>query len=154
MQKKKRLEERLAACGDGVNNAYPAVCWIDTLCYFYALSDMRGDFYYSTVYNCMASDEAYGNVSDSFAAEILSCEYYPPWEPPVSRFRATRKWYFPPSEPPQHIVAAHIFDFTINLLIVILGELLMQYHQIIYKEVFLCLRRQKSEVSWNFWEKI
>ena len=57
-------------------------------------------------------------------------EYYPPWEPPVSRFRATRKWYFPPSEPPQHIVAAHIFDFTINLLIVILGELLMQYHQI------------------------
>ena len=81
-------------------------------------------------------------------------EYYPPWEPPVSRFRATRKWYFLPSEPPQHIVAAHIFDFTINLLIVILGELLMQYHQIIYREVFLCLRRQKSEVFWNFWEKI
>ncbi len=81
-------------------------------------------------------------------------EYYPPWEPPVSRFRATRKWYFPPSEPPQHIVAAHIFDFTINLLIVILGELLMQYHQIIYREVFLCLRRQKSEVFWNFLEKI
>ena len=81
-------------------------------------------------------------------------EYYPPWEPPVSRFRAIRKWYFPPSEPPQHIVAAHIFDFTINLLIVILGELLMQYHQIIYGEVFLCLRRQKSEVFWNFWEKI
>ena len=81
-------------------------------------------------------------------------EYYPPWEPPVSRFRAIRKWYFPPSEPPQHIVAAHIFDFTINLLIVILGELLMQYHQIIYREVFLCLRRQKSEVFWNFWEKI
>ena len=81
-------------------------------------------------------------------------EYYPPWEPPVSRFRATRKWYFPPSEPPQHIVAAHIFDFTINFLIVILGELLMQYHQIIYREVFLCLRRQKSEVFWNFWEKI
>ncbi len=77
-------------------------------------------------------------------------EYYPPWEPPVSRFRATWKWYFPPSEPPQHIVAAHIFDFTINLLIVILGELLMQYHQIIYREVFLCLRRQKSEVFWNF----
>ena len=86
---------------------------------------------------------------DSFMSE-----YYPPWEPPVSRFRATRKWYFPPSEPPQHIVAAHIFDFTINLLIVILGELLMQYHQIIYREVFLCLRRQKSEVFWNFWEKI
>ena len=81
-------------------------------------------------------------------------EYYPPWEPPVSRFRATRKWYFLPSEPPQHIVAAHIFDFTINLLIVILGELPMQYHQIIYREVFLCLRRQKSEVFWNFWEKI
>ena len=81
-------------------------------------------------------------------------EYCPPWEPPVSRFRATRKWYFLPSEPPQHIVAAHIFDFTINLLIVILGELLMQYHQIIYREVFLCLRRQKSEVFWNFWEKI
>lgn len=85
---------------------------------------------------------------------IMYIEYYPPWEPPVSRFRATRKWYFPPSEPPQHIVAAHIFDFTINLLIVILGELLMQYHQIIYREVFLCLRRQKSEVFWNFWEKI
>jgi hypothetical protein len=81
-------------------------------------------------------------------------EYYPPWEPPVSRFRATRKWYFPPSEPPQHIVAAHIFDFTINLLIVIPGELPMQYHQIIYREVFLCLRRQKSEAFWNFWEKI
>ena len=81
-------------------------------------------------------------------------EYYPPWKPPVSRFRAIRKWYFPPSEPPQHIVAAHIFDFTINLLIVILGELLMQYHQIIYREVILCLRRQKSEVFWNFWEKI
>ena len=30
----------------------------------------------------------------------------------------------------------------------------MQYHQIIYREVFLCLRRQKSEVFWNFWEKI
>ncbi len=84
----------------------------------------------------------------------LYTEYYPPWEPPVSRFRAIRKWYFPPSEPPQHIVAAPIFDFTINLLIVILGELLMQYHQIIYREVFLCLRRQKSEVFWNFWEKI
>ena len=75
MQKKKRLEERLAACGDGVKNAYPAVCWTGTLCYFYALSDMRGDFYYSTVYNCMASDEAYGNVSDSFVAEILSWAY-------------------------------------------------------------------------------
>ena len=81
---------------------------------------------------------------------FIMAEYYPPWEPPVSRFRATRKWYFPPSEPPQHIVAAHIFDFTINLLIVILGELPMQYHQIIYREVFLCLRRQKSEVFWNF----
>ena len=84
----------------------------------------------------------------------LDSEYYPPWEPPVSRLRATRKWYFPSSEPLQHIVAAHIFYFTINLLIVILEELQMQYHQIIYKEVFLCLRRQKSEVSWNFWEKI
>ncbi len=83
-----------------------------------------------------------------------TAEYYPPWEPPVSRFRAIRKWYFPPSEPPQHIVAAPIFDFTINLLIVILGELLMQCHQIIYREVFLCLRRQKSEAFWNFWEKI
>ena len=61
---------------------------------------------------------------------------------------------FPASEPPQHIVAAHIFDFTINLLIVIPGELPMQYHQIIYREVFLCLRRQKSEAFWNFWEKI
>ena len=90
----------------------------------------------------------------SLYCEAFFAEYYPPWEPPVSRFRATRKWYFPPSEPPQHIVAAHIFDFTINLLIVILGELLMQYHQIIYREVFLCLRRQKSEVFWNFWEKI
>ena len=85
---------------------------------------------------------------------IEELEYYPPWEPPVSRFRAIRKWYFPPSEPPQHIVAAPIFDFTINLLIVILGELLMQCHQIIYREVFLCLRRQKSEAFWNFWEKI
>ena len=47
-----------------------------------------------------------------------------------------------------------MFDFAINLLIVIHGELLMQYHQIIYKEVFLCLRRQKSEVFWNFLEKI
>ena len=81
-------------------------------------------------------------------------EYYPSWEPSVSRLRATPKWYFLPSEPPQHIVATHIFDFTINLLIVVHGELQMQYHQIIYKEVFLCLRRQKSEVFWNFWEKI
>ncbi len=77
----------------------------------------------------------------------LFVEYYPPWEPPVSRFRATRKWYFPPSEPPQHIVAAHIFDFTINLLIVILGELLMQYHQIIYREVFLCLEDKSQKYS-------
>ena len=29
-----------------------------------------------------------------------------------------------------------MFDFIINLLIVILGGLLMQHHQIIYKEVF------------------
>ncbi|MCI8572261.1 MAG: hypothetical protein HFI43_12765, partial [Lachnospiraceae bacterium] len=57
-------------------------------------------------------------VSGEKAVCTRCTEYYPPWEPPVSRFRATRKWYFPPSEPPQHIVAAHIFDFTINLLIV------------------------------------
>lgn len=75
MQKKKRLEERLAACGDGENNVYPAVCWIDTLCYFQALEDMRGDFYYSTIYNCMAADEAYGDVPDSFVAEILAKAY-------------------------------------------------------------------------------
>ncbi len=25
----------------------------------------------------------------------LASEYYPSWEPPVSRLRATRKWYFP-----------------------------------------------------------
>ncbi len=73
-KKKKRLEERLAACGSG-QNEYPAVCWIDTLCYFQALEDMRGDFYYSTIYNCMASDENYGDVSDSFIAEILSKAY-------------------------------------------------------------------------------
>ena len=102
-------------------------------------------------YECYEEHEAFGRGKLLIS---LQFEYYPPWEPPVSRFRATRKWYFPPSEPPQHIVAAHIFDFTINLLIVILGELLMQYHQIIYREVFLCLRRQKSEVFWNFWEKI
>ena len=82
-----------------------------------------------------------------------STEYYPPWEPPVSRLRATRKQYFPPSEPPLQIVAAHIFDFNINLLIVVIGELQMQYRQIIYKEVFLCLRRQKSGAFWSFWEK-
>lgn len=29
----------------------------------------------------------------------------------------------------------------------------MQYHQKTYKEVFGCLRRQRSEVFWNFWEK-
>ncbi len=75
MQRKKKLEERLAACGNGENNAYPAVCWLDTLCYFQALEDMRGDFYYSTIYNCMASDGAYGDVSDSFIAEILSKAY-------------------------------------------------------------------------------
>lgn len=75
MQKKKGLEERLAACGNGADNVYPAVCWIDTVCYFYALSDMRGDFYYSTIYNCMASDEAYGDVSESFTAQILSRAY-------------------------------------------------------------------------------
>ncbi len=74
MQEKKKLEDRLAACGNG-GNAYPAVCWLDTLCYFQALEDMRGDFYYSTIYNCMAADEAYGDVSDSFIAEILSKAY-------------------------------------------------------------------------------
>lgn len=75
MEKKKGLEERLAACGNGKNNEYPAVCWIDTICYFYALEDMRGGSYYSTIYNCMASDERYGNVSDSFVAEILAKAY-------------------------------------------------------------------------------
>ncbi len=74
MQEKKKLEDRLAACGNG-GNAYPAVCWLDTLCYFQALEDMRGDFYYSTIYNCMAADGAYGDVSDSFIAEILSKAY-------------------------------------------------------------------------------
>ena len=74
MQKKKKLEERLAACGNG-QNAYPAVCWLDTFCYFSTLSDMRGDFYYSDIYNCMAVDENYGDVSDSFIAEILSKAY-------------------------------------------------------------------------------
>ncbi|MBD5548766.1 MAG: hypothetical protein HDQ97_15500 [Lachnospiraceae bacterium] len=75
MQKKKKLEDRLAACGNG-EHVYPAVCWLDTLCYFYALSaDMRGDFYYSDIYNCMASDDKYGEVSDSFIAEVLSKAY-------------------------------------------------------------------------------
>lgn len=75
MQKTKKLEERLAACGNGNDNVYPTVCWIDTICYFYALEDMRGGSYYSTIYNCMASDERYGNVSDSFVAEILAKAY-------------------------------------------------------------------------------
>lgn len=74
MQKKKKLEERLAACGNG-GHVFPAVCWLDTICYFQALEDMRGDFYYSTIYNCMASDEAYGDVSESFTAQILSRAY-------------------------------------------------------------------------------
>ena len=74
MQKKKRLEERLAACGNG-EPVFPAVCWLDTICYFYALEDMRGGSYYSTIYNCMATDEAYGDVSDSFTAEILAKAY-------------------------------------------------------------------------------
>lgn len=74
MQKKKGLEERLAACGNG-EHVFPAVCWLDTICYFYALEDMRGGSYYSNIYNCMASDEAYGNVSDSFVAEILARAY-------------------------------------------------------------------------------
>ena len=75
MQKKKKLEERLAACGNG-QNVYPAVCWLDMLCYFYSLSDMRGDFYYSDIYNCMAADENYGDVSESFIAQILSRAYH------------------------------------------------------------------------------
>ncbi len=74
MRRKKKLEERLAACGNG-EHTYLAVCWLDTLCYFRALEDMRGDFFYSIIYNCMASDEAYGDVSDSFTAEILSKAY-------------------------------------------------------------------------------
>lgn len=45
-----------------------------------------------------------------------SFEYYPSWEPPISCFRATRKWYFPPSEQPQHLVAVYIFDLHLNLL--------------------------------------
>lgn len=73
MQKKK-LEERLAACGSG-EYVYPDVFWIDTLCYFSALSDMRDNFYYSDIYNCMASDDSYGDVSESFIAEILSKAY-------------------------------------------------------------------------------
>lgn len=81
---KKGLEERLAACGNGADNVYPAVCWIDTVCYFYALSDMRGDFYYSTIYNCMASDERYGDVSDSFVAEILAWAYRGELPEPIS----------------------------------------------------------------------
>ena len=74
MQKKKGLEERLAACGNG-EPVFPAVCWLDTICYFYALEDMRGGSYYSTIYNCMATDEAYGDVCDSFTAEILAKAY-------------------------------------------------------------------------------
>lgn len=74
MQKKKKLEERLAACGNG-EKKYPAVCWIDTICYFSALSDMRGNFYYADIYNCMASDDSYGDVSNSFIAEILARAY-------------------------------------------------------------------------------
>jgi len=119
-------------------------------------NDWRVLFFHEDMVCCKKSiSRRYGAMDNQRnLLDYETIEYYPPWEPPVSRFRATRKWYFLPSEPPQHIVAAHIFDFTINLLIVILGELLMQYHQIIYREVFLCLRRQKSEVFWNFWEKI
>ena len=38
---------------------------------------------------------------DSYCKEVSRnyIEYYPPWEPPVSRLRAT--WKFPPWEPPQ-----------------------------------------------------
>lgn len=74
MQKKKKLEERLAACGNG-QNVYPAVCWLSTCSYFSGLEDMRGDIYYSTIYNCMATDEAYGDVSDSLIAEVLAGAY-------------------------------------------------------------------------------
>ncbi len=85
-------------------------------------------------------DTALGSVKDAAPRKRLlsPCltEYYPPWEPPVSRLRAIRNGYFPPSEPPQHIVLPCIFDFIMELLIVISGELQMQHHQIIYKEVF------------------
>lgn len=71
MQKKKTLEERLAACGSG-GHRYPEAFWLDTCGYFQTLSDMRGDFYYSTIYNCMAVDESYGGIQDSFLAEAVS----------------------------------------------------------------------------------
>ena len=58
-----------------MKNGLPPAGPIDTICYFYALEDMRGGSYYSTIYNCMASDEAYGNVSDSFVAELLARAY-------------------------------------------------------------------------------
>ncbi len=105
---------------------------------------------------CINSNNAHnsGYTVTQYKSSRLMAEYYPPWEPPVSRLRAIRNGYFPPSEPPQHIVLPCIFDFIMDLLIVISGELQMQYHQIIYKEVFLCLRRQKSEAFSNFWEKI
>ncbi len=47
----------------------------------------------------------------------IVCEYFPSWEPPVSRFRATPKWYFPPLEPPLHLVAAYfkLIFFKISL---------------------------------------
>lgn len=75
MQKKKKLEERLASCGNG-ERTYPDVCWLDAFCYFSTLSDMRGNFYYSDIYNCMATDENYGDVSGSFIAQILSRAYH------------------------------------------------------------------------------
>ena len=117
------------------------------------VSDEVGQFYLSSVEETKKSDRRNTRPDRHTSLETFVYEYYPPWEPPVSRLRATRKQYFPPSEPPLHIVAAHIFDFNINLLIVVIGELQMQYRQIIYKEVFLCLRRQKPGAFWSFWEK-
>lgn len=46
-----------------------------------------------------------------FSSMVLFTEYYPAWEPPVSRLRATLLKLFLYSEPPQHIVLILIRSF-------------------------------------------
>jgi hypothetical protein len=83
MTKKKPLEERLAACGSR-GGRYPAAFWLDTLCYFQTLSDLRGDAYYADIYNSMAVEEAY-QVSDSFVAQLVAKAYAGALPEPVCR---------------------------------------------------------------------
>lgn len=66
------LEERLRTA----KSASPKACQLNACAYFQALSDMRGDFHYSAVYNSMASVAGFGESTIAqTAADVLSGQY-------------------------------------------------------------------------------